>query len=102
MTSHSWWPYWVLNAVFSTSLGAILTCQYPDLRSSLEKYLAFPSLSRQSSIRGRGYLDSKRAANPGIFSAWGIPAGFGTPPDLVWAWAPGHKVLEAAWRSRRA
>ena len=57
-TVHSYCPCWVRKAVLCRSSGWTCICQYPVLRSILEKYLAFPSLSKQSSILGIGYLSS--------------------------------------------
>ena len=47
---------WLVKAVFSMSSGAVGTCQYPALQSSVEKTRASPSESMQSSIRGMGYV----------------------------------------------
>ena len=41
ITSHSYNPCRVQNAVLGTSLGRILICQYPDLKSKELKYRAF-------------------------------------------------------------
>ena len=45
------------KAVYSIDSGAIFTCQYPDLRSNVEKYHECERMSMESSIlgRGRGY-----------------------------------------------
>ena len=54
MTTNSYKPEWVAKAVFSIDPGAIFTCQYPDLRSNVEKYRECESMSIESSILGRG------------------------------------------------
>jgi len=48
-------PYFVMNAVFSTSLLATRTWWYPDYKSNLLKYLEPDKPSRTSSILGIGY-----------------------------------------------
>ena len=44
----------IVNAVlaFTISDSSTSTCQYPEVKSSILKYFAFPLLSRSSSIRG--------------------------------------------------
>ena len=34
-------PCWITNAVFSLDMSLILTCQYPEARSNVEKYFCF-------------------------------------------------------------
>ena len=45
-------PRWQVNALFSLSSSWSSTCQYPDFRSSFEKYFADPSEASISSITG--------------------------------------------------
>ena len=52
---YSYRPMGVVKAVFQRSSRAFPTCRYPDIRSKLEKYLAFPRASNDSSILGIGY-----------------------------------------------
>ena len=58
MTKNSKRPLWHAKAVFSLSLSSIRTCQYPDFRSSVEKYLAFPNLAKShlSQVMGRKWV----------------------------------------------
>jgi len=55
ITLNSYKPSFVINAVFFLSFGFTSTCQYPQVKSSVEKYLAFPKVSSKSSILGNGY-----------------------------------------------
>lgn len=45
---------WVAKAVFSIDSDANFTCQYPDLKSSVEKYRECDSMSMESSILESG------------------------------------------------
>jgi len=54
ITLNSYNPSIVMKAVLERSSGLISTCQYPDAKSNVEKYLAFPSVSSKSSILGNG------------------------------------------------
>jgi len=48
-------PQWQVNAVVGLSSSAMGICQYPEFQSNVEKNLASPKESRQSSIRGNGF-----------------------------------------------
>lgn len=53
IAANSYSPECVVEAVFTDS-GAMLTCQYPETRSYVEKYFDLANRSRESSTRGRG------------------------------------------------
>ena len=56
MTNHSYYPYLVVNAVFSTASSAILIYQYPEHKSKVENTFTPANLSIKSYILGIGYL----------------------------------------------
>jgi len=56
ITKNSNAPYLVTQVVFASSPSAMRTCQYPDRRSSFEKYFALPNWSNKSAMSGMGYL----------------------------------------------
>jgi len=52
---HSYVPEWQVNAVLGLSSEEMGTFQYPALQSDVRQSWASPKVSRQSSIRGKGY-----------------------------------------------
>ena len=55
ITFHSNRPLRVQKAAAFRALGVISTCQYPDVKSSVLKYLAVDNVSKVSWMRGSGY-----------------------------------------------
>jgi len=51
---NSYLPDRVMNAVFGIDSSPTSICQWPEVRSAFEIYLADPIASRQSWIRGNG------------------------------------------------
>lgn len=58
MTLNWYWPKAQMKAVFSLLSASMLTCQYPELRSSVVKILAPLKESMISCIVGSGYASS--------------------------------------------
>ena len=56
MTNHSYYPYLVVNAVFSTASSAMRIYQYPERKSKVENTFAPANLSIKSYVLGIGYL----------------------------------------------